>query len=266
MRDSALQKVFKLFSDYSLVAQKAKGDPSTVEAKKNLNIQSYLNAFYSFEVFSYALVDITDLKIVKVGGMIESMTGYDAGYFEGKGYYRFIKLHTIPDLYKSIKGSLKYFKYLYAQKKESRPSIKANRTLDLIRKDGSKIHVLVQGIPVLFNAKMEVIMFLLICTDITDFKPDKKFTQFIIDSSEGDNIKKIIINHEEPEQDHLDGPSAAERKVLQHLVGGLSSKQIAFKLCISEHTVRTHRKNMFKKFGCNSASALVRKAILKGWV
>jgi DNA-binding CsgD family transcriptional regulator len=266
MGNPVIQKVLKMFSEYSSIAQKAKGDASTVEAKKNLDIRSYLNAFYSFEVFTYALVDISDLKIVKVGGMIQQMTGYDAVYFEGKGYHKFLKLHSLQDIYKSIKGSLKYFNYLYAQKKENRPSIKANRTLDLIKKDGSKIHVLVQGVPVLFNAKMEVIMFLLICTDITEFKPEKKFTQFILDSSDGDNIKKIVIHHEDHENEATDGPSTAERKILTHLVSGLSSKQIADRLCISEHTVRTHRKNMFKKFECNSASALVRQAILKGWV
>jgi DNA-binding CsgD family transcriptional regulator len=261
-----LSKVFKLFSDYVLFAQKAKGDASTLQAKSNLDVSTFLNAFHSFDLYTYALVDITELKIVKVGDTIKQMTGYGPDYFEGNSFYKFLKLHSLQDIYKSLIGSSNYFKYLYSKDKEKRPFIKANRTLDLIKRDGSRIHVLVQGIPVLFNSKMEVIMYLLICTDITEFKNDHKFTHFIIDSSDENQIKKIVINHDEFENNNVHIPSPAERKVLTHLSNGLSSQQIADKLFISQHTVRTHRKNMLKKFECNTSSALVRKAILKGWI
>jgi len=266
MRSSSLKTVLKLFTDYGIITQKAKGDPSTIQAKKNLNIKSFLNAFHSFEVYTYALVDVTEKKIVKVGGTIKQMTGYEPEYFEGKGYFKFLKLHSIQDIYKSLKGSVQYYKYLYTAEKEKRPYIKANRTLDLFKKDGSKIHVLVQGIPVLFNAKMEVIMFLLICTDISEFKPDNKFTHFIIDSSNEDEVKKILIAQSDDENETTFRPSPAEKRVLLQLSNGLSSKQIADQLFISEHTVRTHRKNMLKKFDCTSSSSLVRKAILNGWI
>jgi DNA-binding CsgD family transcriptional regulator len=266
MERSTLRTIFKLFIDYGIITQKAKGDPSTVQAKKNLNIESFLQAFHSFEVYSYALVDVTDKKIVKVGGTIKQLTGFEPNYFEGKSLFKFFRLHSLQDIYKSLRGSQQYFNYLYSADKEKRPSIKANRTLDLFKKDGSKIHVLVQGIPVLFNAKMEVIMFLLICTDITEFKPDSKFTHFIIDSSDPEEIKKITIDHADSDHEIPFGPSPAEKKVLAQLSIGLSSKEIADKLFISQHTVRTHRKNMLKKFDCSSSSSLVRKAILNGWI
>lgn len=266
MERSTFSKVLKLFSEYSFFAQKAKGDISTLEAKKNLDIQSFLTSFNSFGIFSYALVDVSDLKIVKAGGAMKQITGYDTDYFEGKGFSLFLKLHKLKDLYKSMKGGNQYYKYLYSQEKEKRPFIKANRTLDLIRKDGSSIHVLVQGIPVLFNDKMEVIMFLLICTDISGFKLDRKFTHYIIDSSDINDIKKIDINHTDVDKENSSGPSSAELRVLSDLSKGLSSKEIAHKLYLSEHTVRTHRKNMLRKFACGSSSELIRKAILNGWI
>jgi DNA-binding CsgD family transcriptional regulator len=266
MEKFTLRTIYKMFAEYGFWAQKAKDDPSTILAKKNIDIQRFLSAFYSFDVYTYALVDITDLKIVKVGGTISQMTGYEPSYFEGRSFYRFLKLHTLQDIYKSLKGSKKYFEYLYSQSHENRKSIKANRTLDLIKQDGSKIHVLVQGIPVLFNAKMEVIMFLLICTDISELKNDHKFTHFIIDSSNENQVKKILIDNSVDENDNVFSPSPSESKVLLHLSNGLSSKQIADQLYISQHTVRTHRKNMLKKFDCRSSSELVRKAVLEGWI
>lgn len=38
-----------------------------------------------------------------------------------------------------------------------------------------------------------------------------------------------------------------EREILACIAEGLSSKQIADKLCISQHTVDNHRKNMLAK-------------------
>jgi DNA-binding CsgD family transcriptional regulator len=135
-----------------------------------------------------------------------------------------------------------------------------------VKKNGEKIHVLVQSVPVLFNAKMEVILILVICTDISSLKPDRTFTHYIIDSSDTDQIKKIVINHPNDESDSYLEPSPAEKKVLGFLSEGLSSKQIAEKLYLSEHTIKNHRKNMLKKFDCTSSSGLIRKAILNGWI
>lgn len=266
MSKSIFKSILKLFSEYSFFAQKGKGDISTVLAKKNLDIQSFLKSFHSFDVFTYCVVDVSDLKIIKVGGTFKQITGYDLSLFEGKGFHTFLKLHTLKDIFKSIKGGNQYFKYLYSLPKKNRPFVKANRTLDLIKANGTRIHVLVQGIPVLFNEKMEVILFLLICTDISAIKTDHKFTHFIIDASDENQIKKIEIHHSESENNNESVPSSAEIKVLVNLSHGLSSKMIADKLFISEHTVKTHRKNMLKKFQCGSSSELIRKAITKGWI
>ena len=266
MEKYIFKKIIKLFSDYSLFAQKGKGDLSTLEAKKNLDLTKFLNPFHSFEVSSYALVDITELKIIKVGNNIMQLTGYEADYFEGKGFNKFLKLHSLLDIYRSLKGGSQYFKYLYSQEKEKRPHIKANRTLDLYKKNGEKIHVLVQGVPVLFNSKMEVILMLIICTDITSLKPDTNYSHFIIDSGDPNHIKKIEVNTLVEKSEDSFSPSPAEKKVLHLLSEGYSSKQIAQKLYLSEHTIKNHRKNMLKKFDCNSSSGLVKKAILNGWV
>lgn len=55
--------------------------------------------------------------------------------------------------------------------------------------------------------------------------------------------------------------SEREIEVIRLIVGGLTSSGIADKLFISEHTVKTHRKNIFKKMGINSVSQLTTFAI-----
>lgn len=51
-----------------------------------------------------------------------------------------------------------------------------------------------------------------------------------------------------------------EREVLGLLAQGLSSKEIAFRLSISFHTVESHRKNLRLKFEAKNSSELVMKA------
>jgi DNA-binding CsgD family transcriptional regulator len=49
-----------------------------------------------------------------------------------------------------------------------------------------------------------------------------------------------------------------EKEILSCIANGLSSKQIAGKLFISEYTVANHRKNMLAKMGARSSAELVR--------
>jgi DNA-binding CsgD family transcriptional regulator len=52
-----------------------------------------------------------------------------------------------------------------------------------------------------------------------------------------------------------------EKEILQLIADGLSSKQIAERLCISFYTVQTHRKNMLSKMGVKNTPALIVKLL-----
>jgi len=55
--------------------------------------------------------------------------------------------------------------------------------------------------------------------------------------------------------------SERETEIIRLIIAGLTSSEIADKLFISEHTVKTHRKNIFKKIGINNISQLTSFAI-----
>lgn len=55
--------------------------------------------------------------------------------------------------------------------------------------------------------------------------------------------------------------SERELEIIRLIVNGLTSIEIAEKLFISEHTVKTHRKNIWKKMGINSVSQLITYAM-----
>ena len=68
-----------------------------------------------------------------------------------------------------------------------------------------------------------------------------------------------IIPTPEPETEAL---SEREKDVLIEIVKGLSNKEIADALCISIHTVITHRKNITRKLNIHSTAGLTIYAIV----
>lgn len=58
----------------------------------------------------------------------------------------------------------------------------------------------------------------------------------------------------------------AESNVLRMIVGGMSNKEIAFALDISENTVKTHAKNIFEKLGVSDRTSAATLAIKRGLV
>jgi len=104
--------------------------------------------------------------------------------------------------------------------------------------------------------------------DISPLKKDNSMI-FSIDKKGSENAlfnhKNILTNYyyPDPEESRL---SRREREILGRLTDGLSSKQVADKLNLSESTIVNHRKNMLKKTNTKNIAELVRYAINKGLI
>jgi len=57
-----------------------------------------------------------------------------------------------------------------------------------------------------------------------------------------------------------------EIQVLDFMARGSSSKQIAQDLCISEHTVVSHRKNLLRKLEARNTAHLIFKSVRYGFL
>ena len=60
--------------------------------------------------------------------------------------------------------------------------------------------------------------------------------------------------------------SRRETEIIALLAKGFNTLQISERLCISGHTVRTHRKNILQKTKCRNSSELIRKAFEQGYL
>jgi DNA-binding NarL/FixJ family response regulator len=84
------------------------------------------------------------------------------------------------------------------------------------------------------------------------------------------DIQQILTNHlkGKPFVANPNFPelTARELEILQLITEENTSKEIAEKLFISEHTVESHRASLFAKFDVKNIAGLVRKAIIGGLV
>ena len=64
----------------------------------------------------------------------------------------------------------------------------------------------------------------------------------------------------------LEELTPAESNVLRMIVGGMSNKEIAFTLDVSENTVKTHIQNIFGKIGVSDRTSAATTAIKRGLV
>lgn len=69
-------------------------------------------------------------------------------------------------------------------------------------------------------------------------------------------------------EDNCEPTSLSEREteITTLIAEGMTNKEIAVKLFLSPHTVNTHRKNIMKKLGVNSASGVIMYAVNAGLV
>jgi two-component system response regulator DegU len=97
----------------------------------------------------------------------------------------------------------------------------------------------------------------IICEDDTYYDP--KITQSVSNKS-----KDLARNNQTENILQKNNLTAREIEVIDCIVNGLSSKQIAEKLFISPFTVYNHRRNIFQKLKINRSSELISFAINSG--
>lgn len=79
------------------------------------------------------------------------------------------------------------------------------------------------------------------------------------------SIYRTLARHSAELLPH-DFPTRRELEVLQGIAKGLSTREIAAQLRISENTVETFRKRLISKFDARNAVDMVLKAVSRGWL
>ncbi|UUC44781.1 LuxR C-terminal-related transcriptional regulator [Flavobacterium cerinum] len=132
--------------------------------------------------------------------------------------------------------------------------------------DRSYKWILMQTVTIQSDEKGSVIRVLGIQTDITHLKSDNKPSGLSFIGLDGEPSYYNVgeLNTKSSASKTLF--TCRERQILQLIVTGKSTNEIADLLNISRHTVNTHRKNILSKSDCKSLVELGSKAIREGWI
>ncbi|MBQ8009581.1 MAG: response regulator transcription factor [Bacteroidaceae bacterium] len=99
--------------------------------------------------------------------------------------------------------------------------------------------------------------------DSTQMK-DYQETIAIYDSIETitDKLRQLMKSEEEEKESDTEALSQREKEIITLVVKGLTNKEIADQLCLSIHTVITHRRNIARKLQIHSPAGLTIYAIV----
>jgi DNA-binding NarL/FixJ family response regulator len=84
----------------------------------------------------------------------------------------------------------------------------------------------------------------------------------IYDTSDQIREKLARLSDQRPDEKRHESLSAREKEVIASVVKGMTNKQIADHLCLSAHTVITHRRNISAKLQIHSTAGLTIYAIV----
>jgi DNA-binding NarL/FixJ family response regulator len=87
----------------------------------------------------------------------------------------------------------------------------------------------------------------------------------VMASAVANRVLEMLTGTTTPKE-FYDGLTSREIEILKLLAGGMANKQIAYRLKISEKTVRNHVSNMYEKLGIYDRSQAVLYAVRKGLV
>jgi DNA-binding CsgD family transcriptional regulator len=132
--------------------------------------------------------------------------------------------------------------------------------------NGSYKWILQQGVAVQTNEIGSVIRALVIHTDITHLKTENKHSGVSFIGLDGEPSYYNVPLQTTVFLPSTEVFSGREKEILQLVISGKSTIEIAKQLHVSIHTVNTHRKNILSKSGCNSLAELGSKAVKEGWV
>ncbi len=175
------------------------------------------------------LHDVEHFRPIYINDNAKEFYGFEHNWLKGWDYLFYLKTVHPNTLYALVE-SVKFFS-------EQRTDF-LNLTYKLKRKNGN----------------WEIIYG---CTKTVWSYPNGKAKYAISVTMEQEKLQppKSNFNKEKEELSYL---SPREKDILKCLAQDLSTKEIAEKLSLSEHTISTYRKNLIQKMGVNSSLGLVK--------
>ncbi len=224
---------------------------SEEELNKHIELLNHKNHINSSAL---NIVDLTNSKYYFIDPEIEKIYGYTKEELNEKtlsfAFGRLIFSHKV-----SLIKSVLHHRSFYAKlSPEEYNDYITNRELTFVDKSGTKRKILQQIIHNFFDDQGVIFAMATLFTNISHTKKDDSFKYYIYQRSTNQLVyEKGGVNRDR------NLFTKREIEIIDFISSGLSSKEIADKLHLSIHTVKTHRKNILNKVPVRNMTELIKK-------
>ena len=192
------------------------------------------------------IVDIEKNEYLFVDDDIEKVTGVPKTRYMEKGPRYILRKASIEHISGLISSTIHQRMFFGKLKDSDKDRYVFNREFSY--RGAERKWVLHQIIKHLFNPRKNVFAVAVLQTRIDNLKTFKKFRYFVFDKKQNQIVRPV--GHCPNER--VESLTERERHIMEMIAEGKSNQNIASALGISYHTVRTHRKNAFKKLNCSN--------------
>lgn len=212
----------------------------------------------------FFLIDFARMEYIYVSDGIVNITGYTAQQWMKEGLQIAFRTVFDEDRIRLKKLHEDLFRFLYSLPLEERKNYRFTFDFRVVRKDGTIIWMMEQNSMVAFDGEGKAALGFETCSEITHIKKDNTMTLSIRKAGKSgtERVEKKFYYPLEGTQCFTN----REIQVLQQLYRGLTTKQIAEHLSISELTVSKHRMNMMKKANVANGTSLVSYGVKNGLI
>lgn len=216
----------------------------------------------------YFSIDYTSLTYIYLSSGVGRVLGYEQKEWFGQGLSFFFKILHPDDCEAMRSLHLDTMQVWLATPVPERTNLSFNFDYRVFTADGRVVRINQHTVFLKADAAGNPLVDFSVCTDISSYKSDGPVSLHIRKNSSGHHSHNSF-DEQHIIYDDLSGPvdlSHRELEIIRLLSEGLNSRQVSQKLYISQHTVRTHRKNILKKTKCNSTVELVNLAKERGLI
>lgn len=215
------------------------------------------------------VIDYTQRRHVGISGPIKNMFGYQAQTVMENGLDFVIDIFQKDDFRIYNEAIFSRLTTVLKETPQDRHDEYVFSFNYRMRKaNGEWMHLYQQGSYITDPVTLLPLFSIALVTDISPIKRDNSMV-FTVDQKRNDErffrYNNLVTEYFYPDPDEAK-LSKREKEILGWLAEGLSSKQIAAKLYLSESTVVIHRKNMLKKTNAKNSAELIRYGIQRGLI
>lgn len=232
----------------------------------SINFNQIVSAVFATGPFYYYIIDFYDFSISNISDGFKDAHGIDPENI--RNINDILSLIHPDDINFVTKAEDLAFKYINEQIGLDKIKLyKFSYNFRFLNSFGSYDFYNHQSLILTTDEKKNFVKSINIHTNISHLTKTNSYTLSIIGLNGLPSFLNIPISEFQETEIALNNNfSKREIEVLKMIADGINSREIADRLFISLETVKSHRKNIFKKSGCNSAAELVARSVSEGWI